>query len=117
MSGDGRKLDHKALEAIRIHAVLRVREDGASPEALIDALGFHRSCIYDWLKRYDEGGLEALKAKPIPGAPVKLAMWQGNWLRQMIVEKTPLEFGYMVALWTPVYPQFPTCCDIDRFLK
>jgi transposase len=100
MSRDGRKLDHKALEAIRLHAVLRVREDGASPEALIDALGFHRSCIYDWLKRYDEGGLEALKAKPIPGAPVKLAVWQGNWLRQMIVEKTPLDFGYTVALWT-----------------
>ena len=100
MSRDGRKLDHQALEAIRLHAVLRVRQDGASPEALIDALGFHRSCIYDWLKRYDEGGLEALKAKPIPGAPLKLAVWQGNWLRQMIVEKTPLDFGYPVALWT-----------------
>src|SRR5512147_2068600 len=100
MSRDGRKLDHKALEAIRIHAVLRGREDGASPEALIDALGFHRSCLYDGLKRYDEGGLEALKAKPISGAPFKLAVWQGNGLRQMIVEKTPLEFGYTVALWT-----------------
>src|SRR5512144_1437443 len=100
MSRDGRKLDHKALEAIRIHAVLRVREDGASPDALIDARGFHRSCLYDWLKRYDEGGLDALKAKPIPGAPLKLAVWQGNWLRQMIVEKTPLDFGYPVALWT-----------------
>src|SRR5512144_704582 len=100
MSRDGRKLDHKALEAIRIHAVLRVRQDGASPEAIIEVLGFHRSCIYEWLKRYDEGGLEALKAKPIPGAPLKLAVWQGNWLRQMIVEKTPLDFGYPVALWT-----------------
>lgn len=100
MSRDGRKLDHKAVEAIRLHAVLRVREDGASPDALIDALGFPRSCLYDGLKRYDEGGLDALKAKPIPGAPVKLAVWQGKWLRQMIVEKTPLDFGYTVALWT-----------------
>src|SRR5512144_148858 len=100
MSRDGRKLDHKTLEAIRLWAVLRVREDGASPEAVIDALGFHRSCIYEWLKRYDEGGLEALKAKPILGPPPKLAVWQGHWLRQMIVEKTPLDFGYAVALWT-----------------
>src|SRR5512143_471332 len=100
MSRDGRKLDHQALEAIRLHAVLRVRQDGISPEAIIDALGFHRSCIYAWLKRYDEGGREALKAKPIPGPPLKLAVWQGNWLRQMIVEKTPLDFGYAVALWT-----------------
>src|SRR5512144_1527855 len=100
MSRDGRKLDHKALEAIRIHAVLRVRQDGASPEAIIEVLGFHRSCSYEWLKRYDEGGLEALKAKPIPGAPFKLAVWQGNGLRQMIVKKTPLDFGYPLALWT-----------------
>ena len=97
MSRDGRKLDHQALEAIRLHAVLRVRQDGASPEAIIDALGFHRSCIYAWLKRYDEGGLEALQAKPIPGAPLKLALWQGNGLRQMIVKKTPLNGGYPVA--------------------
>src|SRR5512144_2855790 len=100
MSRDGRKLDHKALEAIRIHAVLRVRQDGASPEAIIEVLGFHRSCSYEWLKRYDEGGVEALKAKPIPGAPLKLTVWQGNWLRQMIVMKTPLDLGYAVALWT-----------------
>ena len=46
MSRDGPKLDQKALEAIRIHALFRVRQDGASPEALIDALGFHRSFIY-----------------------------------------------------------------------
>src|SRR5512143_1633633 len=104
MSRDGRKLDHTALEAIRIHAVLRGREDGASPDALIDVLGFHRSCIYAWLKRYDEGGLEALKAKPIPGAPVKLAGWQGNWLRQLIVEKTPLDVGY-----TGAYGLAPSC--------
>ena len=96
MSRDGRKLDHKALEAIRLHAVLRVRRDGVSPEALMDTLGFHRSCIYAWLKRYDEGGVEALKAKPIPGPPLKLAVWQGNWLRQMIIEKTPLGGGYVV---------------------
>src|SRR5512144_106129 len=100
MSRDGRQLDHRALEAIRLHAVFRVRQDGASPEAIIEALGFHRSCIYDGLKRYDEGELEALKAKPIPGAPLKLAAWQGNGLRQMIVKKTPLDCGYPVALWT-----------------
>ena len=46
--------------------------------------------------------MEALKAKPIPGAPVKLAAWQGNWLGQRIVEKTPLDFGSAVALWSGV---------------
>jgi len=48
---DGRALDHKTLEEIRIRAVERVQA-GESPEAVIRALGFSRSCIYpqytDW---------------------------------------------------------------------
>ena len=46
MSSDGRQLDH-TTEAIRLWAVLGVREAGASPEAVIDVLGFHRFCIYE----------------------------------------------------------------------
>ena len=42
---DARKLGHKTLEEIRIRAVQRV-EAGESPEVVIKALGFSRSCIY-----------------------------------------------------------------------
>ena len=45
---DARALDHKTLEEIRIRAVERVQA-GESPEAVIQALGFTRSCIYPWL--------------------------------------------------------------------
>ena len=31
-------------------------------------LNFNRSCIYDWLKRYDQGGYEALESRKLPGA-------------------------------------------------
>lgn len=41
---DGRKLDHKTLEEIRIRAVERVQA-GESPETVIATLGFTRSCI------------------------------------------------------------------------
>jgi transposase len=55
---DARALDHKTLQEIRIRAVERVQA-GESPEAVIQALGFTRSCIYTWLARY-HGGLTAL---------------------------------------------------------
>ncbi|NKC14259.1 MAG: hypothetical protein GKR94_19375 [Gammaproteobacteria bacterium] len=45
---DGRSLPHSAREAIRRHAVAQVLS-GESPEKVIKALGFHRSCIYDCL--------------------------------------------------------------------
>ena len=52
---DGRRLDHKTRENIRIRAVKLV-EQGQSPEQVVKALGFHRSCIYEWLAKYREGG-------------------------------------------------------------
>ena len=42
---DARELDHKTLEEIRIRAVEQV-QSGESPEVVIKALGFSRSCIY-----------------------------------------------------------------------
>lgn len=96
---DGRQLDHKTREAIRIRAVKRI-EAGESPEVIAATLGFHRSCIYDWIARYREGGIEALKAKPIPGAKPKLSGKQLGWLFETIVGKNPLQLKLPFALWT-----------------
>lgn len=54
---DGRKLKHEVLEAMRIRAVLAV-ERGESPEAVIKSLGMTRGCIYKWIAKYHEGGIE-----------------------------------------------------------
>ena len=62
---DGRKLDHKTLEALRIRAVDQVGE-GAHPEDVAAALGLHRKTVYGWLAKYREGGKDALKAQPVP---------------------------------------------------
>ena len=56
---DGRALSHAVREEIRKRAVVRVL-NGESPEEVIKSLGFHRSCIYDWLAKYKEGGESAL---------------------------------------------------------
>ena len=76
---DGRKLDHKTLEQVRIRVVRQV-ENGAGPEYLAGALGFARSTVFGWMARYREGGLDALKARPVPGRPQKIS---GPQLRQI----------------------------------
>jgi len=96
---DGRQLDHKTREAIRIRAIKRI-EAGESPELIARVLGFHRSCVYEWIAKYREGGFEALKAKPIPGAKPKLNGRQIQWIYRTIVGKNPLQLKLPFALWT-----------------
>jgi len=96
---DGRRLKHKTREEIRIRAVKRV-EAGESPEIVIKALGFHRSCIYQWIAKYREGGIDALKAKQITGRPPKISGRQLKKIYDIITSKNPLQLKFEFALWT-----------------
>ena len=96
---DGRKLDHKTLEELRIRTVQRVL-DGEDPEELAKGLGMNRATVYRWIQKYHYGGWDALKAKPIPGRPPKLGIGQMAWLARTIREKNPLQLNFPFALWT-----------------
>lgn len=96
---DARELDHKTLEEIRIRAVEQV-QSGESPETVIKALGFSRSCIYTWLALYRSGGWGALKARVLKGRPMKISPAQVQWLYQTVTGKNPLQFRFEFALWT-----------------
>ena len=96
---DGRKLDHKTLEALRIRAVDQVGE-GAHPEDVAAALGLHRKTVYDWLAKYREGGKDALKARPVPGRPPKLGGPQLSRLYALIAGQDPRQMQFEFALWT-----------------
>lgn len=97
---DGRTLDRKTMEEIRIRAVLAVREDGKSPEDVIATFGMNRRDIYRWLAAYDEGGTDALKARKAPGKKPKLTENQRKRVAHIMRKKTPLQMGYMTKLWT-----------------
>lgn len=96
---DGRTIDPKAMEEIRIRAVQRVQE-GESPETIIKTLGFSRGCIYNWLARYRSGGWHALKSGYSTGRPKKLTGKQIKWVYRTIKDKDPQQLKFEFALWT-----------------
>lgn len=96
---DARSYSHETLEQLRIDAVKRVQA-GESPELVAQGLGINRRTIYRWLEAFHYGGDEALKAKPIPGAPPKLGAKQMARLSKLIRTKNPLQLKFEFGLWT-----------------
>jgi transposase len=96
---DGRKLDHQTLEQLRIRAVGQV-EQGAHPDEVAAGLGMTRAAVYAWLAKYREGGLEALKARPVPGRPPKLSGSQLQRLYGLVLGNDPRQLRFAFALWT-----------------
>lgn len=97
---DGRTLNHKALEHMRILAVKRVVEDGEAPSAVMKSLGLGRTSIYPWLRKYEEEGLEALVEKIAQGPEPKLTDKQRHKVKQWILGKDPRQYGFDFGLWS-----------------
>ena len=97
---DGRTLDHKALEHLRILAVRRVIEDGEQPSAVILSLGLCRTSIYPWLREFKAKGWEALAESIAQGREPKLKEQQRQQVRRWILGKDPRQHGFDFGLWT-----------------
>jgi len=97
---DGRTLDHKTLEHIRMLAVKRVVEGGEAPRVVIESLGFCRTTIYSWLRQYEEEGLEGLVERIAQGPEPKLTEKQRQQVRRWILGKDPRQYGFDFGLWS-----------------
>src|SRR6266705_4117236 len=97
---DGRTLDHKALEHIRILAVKRVVEDGEAPSEVMKSLGFSRTAIYPWLRRYEDQGMDALVEKSAKGPESKFTERQRQQVTRWILGKDPRQYGFDFGLWS-----------------
>src|ERR1051326_1675129 len=75
-------------------------EDGRSPDEVADILGVSRSSVFEWQRKYREGGLAELSTKFASGRPTVLSDAQMLRLHSMIVGKDPRQYSFGVALWT-----------------
>ncbi|HJW29289.1 MAG TPA: winged helix-turn-helix domain-containing protein [Saprospiraceae bacterium] len=97
---DGRKIPDEVMNYFRKRAVQAIREKGQSPEVVATVFGFDRSCIYEWLKRYDQGGYPALVSRQSPGAEPVITSAMDVWLKHTVLHSLPVEHGYDTVLWT-----------------
>lgn len=101
MKRDGRSLDHKSLETIRVMAVERVLE-GEPASEVIAAYGFNRTTIYKWLKTWVEGlqRTEALRSTLATGRPRTLTPAQEQQVFRWVNGRDPRQYGLDFGLWT-----------------
>ena len=101
MKRDGRLLDHRTLETIRLMAVERVL-DGERPSSVVTSYGFNRTTIYRWLSAAATPGvgLRALHAKPATGRPRSLTSQQEKRVFRWINGHDPRQYGLNFGLWT-----------------
>src|SRR3989441_3116212 len=97
---DGRTLDHRALEHLRILAVKRVIEDGEVPSKVMKSLGLCRTTIYPWLRKFEDQGWEALVEKIAQGPEPKLTEKQRQKVKRWILGKDPRQYGFDFGLWS-----------------
>ena len=97
---DGRMLAHKALEHIRLLAVKRVVEEGEAPREVMKSLGFSRTAIYPWLRKFEAQGWDALVERIAQGPEPKLNPKQRQRVRRWILGKDPRQYGFDYGLWS-----------------
>jgi transposase len=73
--------------------------DGKSPITIAKDLKRHPHTVRDWLKRYNEHGIDGLQRKFAPGKTPALRLSVAKEVVG-VIEKSPEEFGYPVSLWT-----------------
>jgi len=100
MKIDGRTLDHKTLEHLRITAVHQVIEDHEAPSVVMESMGLCRTSIYRWLRRHEKDGWAALAEKIAQGPEPKLTDKQRQQVKRWMIGRDPRQYGFDYGLWT-----------------
>ncbi|MGH8602210.1 MAG: helix-turn-helix domain-containing protein [Gammaproteobacteria bacterium] len=67
---------------------------------MAESLGMDCSTVFAWMAKFREGGIEELRAKPVPGRPPKLSGAQLRKLYTLIVGANPRQLQFELSLWT-----------------
>jgi transposase len=101
MERDGRKLDHKTLEEMRILAVKRMKE-GEHPVKVAASFGLHRSWAYK-IRAQARGrgrGVRVLVSHKGTGRPRKLTVRQERQVFRWIDGQNPRQYQLAGVLWS-----------------
>jgi transposase len=85
-------------EARRLQA-WRLKQQGWSQRQIAVALGVSEGAVSQWMKRARDGGAEALRHRPPPGAPARLTDEQRAHLPTLL-QQGPEAYGFRGELWT-----------------
>ena len=84
----------------RLRIARLIDEGHSDPELVAEVFGVSRSSVYDWLRKYREGGPEALRRSVPLGRPSAISEHQMRNVYSLIRDHEPREFGFGYALWT-----------------
>lgn len=76
-----------------------LKKEGWSQQRIAEALGVSKGAVSQWMKRGREGGTEALKRQPAPGAPSRLSDEERAKLPELLARGAPAH-GFRGDVWT-----------------
>lgn len=76
-----------------------LKREGWPQQRIAEALGVSKGAVSQWMKRGCEGGAEALKRRPAPGAPPRLSEEQRAKLPELL-ERGAEAHGFRGDVWT-----------------
>src|SRR4051795_1787283 len=76
-----------------------LKKEGWSQQRIAEALGVSKGALSQWMKRGREGGVEALKRRPAPGARPRLSQEQRAKLPELL-ERGARAHGFRGEVWT-----------------
>jgi transposase len=85
-------------EARRLQA-WRLKQKGWPQSQIADALGVRAAAVSQWVQRARDGGPQALRHRPPPGAPRRLARAQLTRLPALL-RRGPEAYGFRGQVWT-----------------
>ena len=85
-------------EGRRLRA-FELKQQGWSQQEIAEALGVSKGAVSQWMKRARQGGVQALKCQPAPGAPPRLSEEQRARVPELL-ERGAEAYGFGGELWT-----------------
>lgn len=111
MKNDARSLSTDEKYFLRRIAIQRVL-DGESAAEVARSYELGACTIYVWLRKYREGGFEALSPIPRTGRNRKLSESEEQEVKRWVLSGDPRQYGFEFALWTR---QIISDLILDRF--